>query len=75
MNTWRLITGLVLVLGLISLAVYDLFAEIGVGNAATISKICLDTANRYRSFTICIVMLLGILIGHLFLPQHVGPGQ
>ncbi len=71
MNNWRLITGLVLVASLLSLAVYDLFVEIGVGNSATISKICLDTADRHRVFMLCIAVLLGILIGHLFLPQHV----
>ncbi len=73
MNNWRLITGLVLVVALLSLAAYDLFAEIGVGNSATISKLCLDTADRYRVFMLCVAVLLGILIGHLFLPQHVKP--
>lgn len=71
MQTWKLITGLVMVAGLLGWLVYDLFVAIVWGNEATISRVCLETMDRYRFFGFALVFLLGMLVGHLFLPQHV----
>ncbi len=57
--SWQTATALVIVGAFVCIIGYDLFAYARGGNAATISRVCLDTANRYRGF------------GHLFLPQHV----
>jgi hypothetical protein len=73
MQTWRTITAVLIVATILAVACYDLVAYVRVGNEATISRICLETANNYRGFAIGVVFLLGILCGHLFLPQHVQP--
>lgn len=66
----REVTGLVVVGAITVAAVYDVYAEINYGNEATISRLCLETANEYRGFTIVLMLGTGILIGHLLLPQH-----
>jgi hypothetical protein len=66
----RQVTGLIVVGAITTAAVYDVYAEIHYGNEATISRLCLETSQQYRGFTICLMLGTGILIGHLLLPQH-----
>lgn len=69
---WREITGLLIIAMIIAIFAYDLIADIFGGNSATISRICLDTFQRYPTFALATVFLFGMLCGHLFVPQHVG---
>lgn len=69
---WSVITAVVLVGALVLLVAYDLFAYAAGGNEATISRLCLDTANRYRALAMIAGFVAGVLFGHLFLPQHEG---
>jgi len=69
--TWRPVTALVLVGGLLAWIVYDLFAYAIAGNDATISRLLLDTATWQPGVALSLVFAMGVLIGHLFVPQHV----
>ena len=71
--TWTAITSLVFVILVAAAVVYDIVAYVRGGNAATFSYVCLGVANRYRGFAILLAFAVGVLFGHLFLPQHVTP--
>lgn len=69
------ITALVIVgLGLLY-GIYDIFAYKTWSNKATISRVLLE-ANAASLFGMALAIVLaftvGVLFGHLFLPQHVG---
>lgn len=72
--TWRLATGLFILALPFAIGIYDVIAyELG-GNDATISRQCLTIGGRTLAFVVCVSVLVGIMLGHLFLPQHVaGP--
>jgi hypothetical protein len=71
--TFSEVTVLVLIAGLLAWIVYDLIAYVRGGNSATISRVMLGTAAKYPVFALAFVFLLGVLTGHLFVPQHVSP--
>jgi hypothetical protein len=72
--TWRLATGLFILAIPFAIGVYDVIAYEIAGNDATISKQCLCVSERTLAFALCLAFLLGVALGHLFLPQHVaGP--
>lgn len=70
--SWKQATGLIIVGATLLIMLYDLAAYYFGGNAATISRICLETSTEYRGFSILVAFAVGVLLGHLFLPQHVG---
>jgi hypothetical protein len=53
----------------LSLAIYDVIAVWRGGNGATISEVLLAAGRSYP----ILVLALGILLGHLFWPQRIGP--
>jgi uncharacterized membrane protein len=69
--TWRLVTGLFILAIPFAIGVYDVIAYEIAGNDATISKQCLCVSERTLAFVVCVSVLVGIMLGHLFLPQHV----
>jgi hypothetical protein len=73
MLSWTATTALVFVILVATAIAYDIIAYARGGNAATFSYICLSVANRYRGFAILLAFAIGVLFGHLFLPQHVAP--
>jgi hypothetical protein len=58
--------GLLIIAGLF-LGVYDLIVYLRYGDSPTISRVVYDWAKRYP----WIVLLFGMLLGHLFIPQHI----
>ncbi len=66
--SWQSITALVVVAAIVLLILYDLVAYAVGGNAATISRVLLG---RGWAFALWVVFGLGVLVGHLFLPQRV----
>jgi hypothetical protein len=68
---WRTATALVLIVGLMVWVIWDVIAYIRGGNSATISRLLLDTAIWQPGFSLALVFCMGVLVGHLFLPQHV----
>lgn len=68
---WRTVSVVVIIAAPFLIGAYDLIAYRAAGNEATISRVCLDTAQRYPALMVCIGVLFGILLGHLFVPQHV----
>lgn len=68
---WPKVTALVIVGIIVGLMLYDLVVYVRVGNDATISRVVLDVASRSAVFVVCFVFSLGVLVGHLFLPQTV----
>lgn len=70
--TWQTVTALLMVAITVILIGYDLIAYSIGGNAAIISQVCLRTAEQHRGFVILVGFAVGVLFGHLFLPQHVG---
>lgn len=69
--TWQSWTALLLVILLVLVIVYDAVTYALGGNQATISQVCLSIANEYRGFSTIVGFVVGVLFGHLFLPQHV----
>ncbi len=65
------ITPIFMIIVLLIVIFYDILAYVMSGNDATISNICLETAEKYKYFTILVTLAVGILLGHLFVPQHV----
>ncbi len=66
--SWQSLTALVVTGVIVSLIVYDLIAYAYGGNDATISRVLLS---RGAAFALWFAVGIGILIGHLFLPQRV----
>lgn len=69
--SWQEYTALFILAVFVGVIGYDLFAYVRWGNEATISRVCLETANHYRGFAILAAFAVGVLFGHLFLPQHI----
>lgn len=65
------VTALVMVVVIVGLALYDLIAYSRHGSEATISRVTYWTSVRSRFFLILFVFAMGVLFGHLFLPQHI----
>lgn len=70
--TWVQATALVIVLVIVGWLAYDLLAFAFGGVGATISSVVLDWADDRRGVAIVVALVIGILIGHLFLPQRIG---
>ena len=70
--TWSGYTALGLVALLVLVIAYDAVTYALGGNQDTISVVCLDIADRNRGFAIIVAFAVGVLFGHLFLPQHTG---
>lgn len=68
LRTW---TALTLVAGLFFWVVYDLIAYAFGGSEATYSRLFWEASEAYRGLALCVCFILGVLVGHLFLPQHV----
>jgi hypothetical protein len=68
--TWKQTTALVVVAAILGLIVYDLIAYARGGNPATISRVVLAIGEKSLGFALAFVFALGVLVGHLFLPQH-----
>ncbi|QJW94698.1 hypothetical protein [Frigoriglobus tundricola] len=68
--TWKETTALVIIAAFLILVGYDLIAYARGGNPATLSRVSLDTANTYRGFVMVVCLAVGVLLGHLFVPQH-----
>jgi hypothetical protein len=66
---WRYLTGFFMPADLVFIFVYDYLADRFGGNAATISRTCLDIATKYPSFLAVVCYLLGVLAAHLFAPR------
>lgn len=69
--TWKRLTALVIVIAVVGLALYDLIAYAFGGNDATISVTVLRTSEAFYGFALYFMFGLGVLCGHLFLPQRV----
>lgn len=69
--TWRAVTVVVILVAPFVIGAYDLIALLVAGNEVTISRVCLDAAHRRPGLMLCVAFLLGVLCGHLFVPQHV----
>ena len=67
--SWQSLTALVVVGVIVALIIYDLVAFVLGGNDATLSKTLLDVSRRSAWFALSFVFALGVLVGHLFLPQ------
>lgn len=71
-------TALVIVAGTLSWVLYDLVAYAATGDPGTLSRVMLRMGEGPTAFAAAVVFLLGVLTGHLFLPQrprHNGPGH
>lgn len=66
---WTTVTALFIVGGVVLVVLYDLIAFSLGGDPATLSRVCLRTANQYRGFAVCFAFSVGVLFGHLLLPQ------
>jgi hypothetical protein len=66
---WQSVTALVIVAVIVGLVLYDLVAFALGGNDATLSKTLLDVSRQSAWFALSFVFALGVLVGHLFLPQ------
>jgi hypothetical protein len=69
--TWPQVTAVVLVLMLVGYLVYDLLALAFGGTEATISSVLLDWTERRKGIAFLAGLAIGLLLGHLFLPQRV----
>lgn len=69
--TWQTATGLFVAFLVVLAIVWDITAYLLGGNEATISRICLETANKNRGFAFLLGVAIGLLAGHLLLPQRV----
>jgi hypothetical protein len=65
----KILSGLVIFISPVLILSYDALAYVIGGNAATISRIALDTATRYPSFKYSTCWLFGALCAHLFAPR------
>lgn len=65
------VTPLVIVGGIVLSILYDLVAYWRGGDRATISRTMLSVSQRYPLFAILFALVIGVLLGHFFLPQHV----
>jgi hypothetical protein len=72
----RFLTGIGLIVGAVSILVYDAIAFIygGPNGLATISVVITDIANQSPHFSFVLVFLFGILTGHFFIPAN-GSGK
>lgn len=73
-ETAKSVTALVIVAVIVGLVVYDTVMFAIYGSDPTISRICYNTARSsgtFRVFVYGIVFSIGVLIGHLYLPQHI----
>jgi hypothetical protein len=61
------VTKTLLIVSGIILVIYDLIVYLRHGNDPTISRVVYGWAKRYP----WIVLLFGMLLGHLFIPQHI----
>lgn len=68
--TWVQATALAFVVIVLGSIVWDVIAFSFGGHAATFSTLLLDTADRYRGFALVVAFAVGVLFGHLFLPQR-----
>ena len=66
---WKTATGWILVITVIALSAYDIAAMVEGGVESTISRVVLRTAKAYPIFGVA----LGVLIGHLLVPQTIKP--
>ena len=69
-------TKILLVTNILFLILYDIVTYKVDGNPATISRVTLEFASKYPYLGVPLVggillLGIGILIGHLFFPQHV----
>ena len=67
------LTAVAVTAAVLGLCLYDLWAYRHAGNDATISRVLLRVSARRRLFAMAVVFLLGLLCGHLFLPQILHP--
>ena len=65
--SWRRLTQLILLALPLLVGGYDLAAFLRSGNDATVSMVILDAAKEWP----IVSLLFGVLVGHLFVPQHV----
>lgn len=66
-SKWRTGTKAGLIVAFVLGCVYDLIAYTNAGNEATISRVLLGWATDYP----IVAIAFGVLLGHLFAPQHV----
>ena len=62
-----MITSLFIIIALVVIVAYDLFAELYWGDYATISVHLRNIADRWGMFPYLIAFAVGVLFGHLFL--------
>lgn len=73
-DTVKTVTALLIVGAIVLLIVYDLVVYAFFGSDPTISRTCYNAARASASskaFVMGFVFALGVLAGHIFLPQHV----
>ena len=68
--TWRRATRIFLCCVPVVIGGYDLCAFLAAGDDATISRAMLSLCGPA---TLAVVFAWGVLVGHLFLPQHPAP--
>jgi hypothetical protein len=68
--SWKLTTALLLIVTVLGLVVYDMFAEALGGDASTISQVIYWAARTVPA----VAFGAGFLCGHLFWPQNQDPG-
>lgn len=73
--SWREVTIVVIVVTIVGLSVYDVVVYLIGGNEATISRTLLDGTKEYPIIVVLFSVGFGVLLGHLFLPQHVNREQ
>lgn len=73
--SWREVTIVLIVITIVGLSVYDLCVYLVSGNAATISRTLLDGTKEYPLIMVLFCVGFGVLLGHLFVPQHVNREQ
>lgn len=68
--SWREVTIAVIIAAPLIIGGYDWIAYERAGNSATISRTLLDAARRWPIIGVAFGFGLGLLCGHLFVPQH-----
>ncbi|HEY1191902.1 MAG TPA: hypothetical protein VGE74_30000 [Gemmata sp.] len=68
MDRWQIASALVILAAPTLIGGYDFIAYRVSGNAATISRLSLQTAWEYPPYQWCICFLFGLLCAHLFAP-------
>lgn len=68
--SWVQWTALAFVVVVLASILWDVLAYAFGGHAATFSTVLLATADQYRGFAIVVAFAVGVLFGHLFLPQR-----